>query len=114
MRGLLTVGVALVAVAGGVFALVRPELIYRSVVKKYPAGTPAEVVIRDHGGRIYLKPSWKVLPYEPREDEKRSMPFYEVYLPAENVYVQFNYYKEVIRVIKPENAFTRALRRVGL
>jgi len=41
-----------------------------------------------------------VLPFEPREDEKRRYVFYYLLLPRENAEVVLNYYQEVIRIEK--------------
>ena len=41
-----------------------------------------------------------ILPFEPRELERRRYVFYYLRLPSENAEVVLNYYQEVIRVEK--------------
>lgn len=77
-----------------------PEARYQRAVKRYPAGTPVGQILEQHGGKVQVMRTGNVLPFEPREDEKRRYVFYYLLLPRENAEVVLNYYQEVIRIEK--------------
>jgi hypothetical protein len=89
-----------IALAFGVFLLwSRKQMTYAEVVKKYPVGTPAPVVLTDCG-QLELKATGNIVSSNPTEEEKRRYIFFYVELPKSDAEIQFNYYRQVIRIAR--------------
>jgi hypothetical protein len=50
-----------------------------------------EQIIKHHAGSLKVQRTGIVLPFDPREDEKRIDVFYYLRLPRENAEVELNY-----------------------
>ena len=84
------------------YILVEPDIKYENILKRYPKGTPAETILHDYGGRVVLLRSgtFAALDRPPTEDDKRRYSWYYVRLSGDNAEIYFNYYREVIKVVK--------------
>ncbi len=102
----------LLSLAVGSF-FIRRELAYQAVVHRYPVGTKAQTVLDDYRGSVTLRDSGVVLPQiasipgvEPTElqdvleGERRKQTIYIIEIPSANAELDFNFYKELIKVRK--------------
>ena len=97
--------VLLVVMAGRAWVmLVQPEINFRKVVKKYPVGTPAGTILKDYGANVELLRSGSELGPEPTEEEKKRYIVYYLDLPRDNAHLVFNYYQELLRIVRASDA----------
>jgi hypothetical protein len=80
----------------------RSEARFQEIVKKYPIGTPAEVVLSEYAGRAKFMQMDIVLHEGASEDEKRRTAFSYVILTDGHIRVFFNCYQKVIRIDRSE------------
>ena len=79
--------------------LVRPEIRFREVLRKYPPGTTAQRILADYGPRAHLVQSGNV-PVEIDARVKQEHVFYICRLPEADAEIHFNFYQQVVRIRK--------------
>jgi len=90
-------GVVLILAIFALAPLFRIPRSFEEVVQKYPKGTLARKALDDFKGRVEIKHTGNV-PFEPREDERRTYVFYYIRVPWADAEMEFNYYQELVRI----------------
>lgn len=99
-KRIMLVGVVLLLGSVLWLLLISPEMKSQKAIERYKIGMSSDEIGRLRKQPVQLTPSGVVYPYEPSEDDKRMGFFYSAYFAGDGVYLQFNYYRELVRITR--------------